>query len=100
MLVSWVEDVVFDVELAFLELDVVVFFALVIDVFNVELVVFLVDVEDVFLLVEDTFGVELGPAAQVVTLALAIVKPPLYKLQVMTTPLTGVEGPPGLLDNG
>jgi hypothetical protein len=88
--------------------EVVVFLALLVEVFKVELVVFLDDVEevflddveDVFLVVEDTFGDELAPAAQVVTLALAVVKPPLNKLQVITAPLTGVDGPPGLLDRG
>lgn len=66
------------------------FLALVVDVFNVELGVFFVD--GAVVLEEE--------AVQVVTLALAVVTPPLYKLQVTTAPLTGVDGPPGLLDNG
>ncbi len=37
---------------------------------------------------------------QVVTVALAVATPPLYKLQVNTAPLAGVASPPGLFVNG
>jgi hypothetical protein len=40
-----------------------------------------------------------GPV-QVVTVALTVATPPLYKLQVKTAPLTGVAKPPRLFVNG